>query len=135
MFLALQDILNWALPISLGLLVGYFIATRGKNPNKEALVYLNAEDFQKNMRKGQLIDLRSADAFKTERINGSRNFPKKEILSTLFKLRSDQPVFLYSDTVNGVVKKVANKLAKKGYKPIYILKEGFVNWPFSKKTN
>ncbi|MBI9009482.1 MAG: rhodanese-like domain-containing protein [Tenericutes bacterium] len=135
MFLAITDILNWVLPITLGLLVGYMIATRGKNQNKDSLVYLNAEDFRQNMRKGQLIDLRSKEDFEKERINGSRNFPKREILGSLFKLRADQPVFLYNETGTGTVKSVANKLAKKGFKPVYILKEGFQEWPFIKKSN
>jgi len=134
MFLAIQDVLNWVLPITLGLLVGYMIATRGKNKNKDALVFLNSEDFRQNMRKGQLIDLRSEEAFKKERINGSRNFPKRQILSNLFKLRADQPVFLYAEKTNGAIKSVANKLAKKGFNPIYILKDGFEEWPFTKKN-
>ena len=135
MFLALADVLNWVLPITLGLLVGYMIATRGKNQNKDSLVFLSSEDFRQNMRKGQLIDLRTQESYKKERINGSRNFPKREILGNLFKLRADQPVFLYAETGSGTVKSVANKLAKKGFKPVYILKDGFQAWPFAKKTN
>jgi rhodanese-related sulfurtransferase len=134
MFLAITDVLNWVLPITLGLLVGYMIATRGKGKNKDALVYLNSEDFRQNMRKGQLIDIRPEEDFMRGRINGSRNFPKRQILSNLFKLRADQPVFLYAEKTNGAIKSVANKLAKKGFNPIYILKEGFEEWPFTKKN-
>jgi rhodanese-related sulfurtransferase len=134
MFLALNDVLGWVLPITLGLLVGYMIATRGKNKNVDTLIFMSADDFRQNMRKGQLIDIRTKEAFETERINGSRNFPKREILSSLTKIRTDQPVFLYGDADAGLVKRVGKKLGKKGFYPIYVLKDGFEKWPFSKKT-
>lgn len=134
MFLSLQDVLNWVLPISAGLLIGVLIASR-RNSNKDAIVGLPAEEFSKNMRKGQLIDVRSSESYKAGRINGSRNFPKMSVTKNLFKLRVDQPVFLYGKTDSGVVRRAANKLAKKGYNPVYILKEGFDNWPYQVKSN
>ena len=132
MFLAIQDVLNWVIPIVLGLFIGYLLATRNKD-NGNNIIYMEAEEFRANMRKGQLIDIRKDDDHKKEKINGSRCFPRKAILADLFKLRTDQAVFLYSYTDSGVIKKVAKKLVKKGYKPIYILTGGFDNWPFIKK--
>lgn len=132
MFLALSDVMQWALPISLGLLIGYFIATRDKSGG-DNIIYMEAEEFRSNMRKGQLIDVRSEEQYNESKILGSRNFPKRQLLQNLFKIRTDQAVFLYADTDRGTIRSVAKKLVKKGYKPIYILKGGFTNWPFIKK--
>lgn len=132
MFLALEDVLNWVLPIALGLLIGFVIATRGKG-NIDQIIYMDPEEFRANMRKGQLIDIRKEDEYNLEKVNGSRNFPGREILGNLSKLRTDQAVFLYANTDSGQVKAIAKKLVKKGYKPVYILKGGMVQWPFTKK--
>ncbi len=132
MFLAIQDALNWIIPIALGLFIGYLIATR-KKASGDDIVMLEAEDFRANMRKGQLIDIRSKEDYKVKKINGSRNFPKKAITQDLFKIRADQAVFLYGNLDSGQIKSVANKLVKKGFKPIYILKGGLPNWPFTTK--
>jgi len=132
MFLALSDVMNWALPISLGLLIGYFIATRDKSSG-DSIIYMEAEEFRSNMRKGQLVDIRKEEQYSESKINGSRNFPKRQLLQNLFKIRADQAVFIYADTDRGTIRSVAKKLVKKGYKPIYILKGGFTNWPFIKK--
>lgn len=132
MFLALSDVMQWALPISLGLLIGYFIATRDKSGG-DNIIYMEAEEFRNNMRKGQLIDVRTEEQYNESKILGSRNFPKRQLLQNLFKIRTDQAVFLYADTDRGTIRRVAKKLVKKGYKPIYILKGGFTNWPFIKK--
>ena len=132
MFLAIQDALNWIIPIALGLFIGYLIATRKKTSGDD-IVMLEAEDFRANMRKGQLIDIRPEDDFKLNKINGSRSFPKRSITQNLFKLRADQAVFLYSNSDSGQIKSVAKKLVKKGYKPVYVLKGGLPSWPFATK--
>ena len=61
------------------------------------------------MRKGQLIDIRKEEQHKDGKILGSRNFPKREILHNLFKLRADQAVFLYSDSDTVTVKSVLSR--------------------------
>lgn len=130
MFLALTNVLNWVLPIVLGLFIGYLIATRRGEGTKDAILSLEAEEFRLNMRKGQLIDIRKDDLYKDGHINGARNFSKREILQNLFKLRKDQAIFLYDQNESSKVKSLARKLVKKEYKPIYILKGGFDNWSF-----
>jgi len=132
MFLATSDILSWAVPIAIGLFIGYLIATRGKS-NSDQIMSMEAEEFRANMRKGQLIDIRKQDAFDAEKINGSRNFPGRDVFANLFKLRKDQAIFLYSDNDRGTIRMVAKKLVKKGFMPVYILKGGFIAWPFNKK--
>lgn len=133
MFLALQDVLNWLLPILLGLFIGFLIATRGNKNTGDNVIDMTANDFNSNMRKGQLIDIRKQEDYESSKILGSRNFPKREILGNLYRLRTDQAVFLYGDSDRGQIRQIAKKLVKKGYKPVYILKGGFENWPFIKK--
>ncbi|MFP4477984.1 MAG: rhodanese-like domain-containing protein [Candidatus Izemoplasmatales bacterium] len=130
MILAISD---WIFPIVLGLSLGFLIAyARNKKPNG-GILYLEPDEFRKNMRRGQLIDIRSDEDYQKEKINGSRNYPKKSIFQNLYLIRADQPIFLYGDSDKGLVKKVGTKLMKKGYHPVYVLKGGLDEWPYPKK--
>ncbi|MFA5289997.1 MAG: rhodanese-like domain-containing protein [Candidatus Izemoplasmatales bacterium] len=129
MFLAVWE---WVLPIGIGLLVGILISMRRRNDYTQ-IVMLDAEEFRLNMRKGQLLDLRGENDFSSERINGSRNFPKRSLFQSLSKIRRDQAVFLYDKTGSGLVRSVAKKLIRKGYRPIYVLKGGLDTWTFPLK--
>lgn len=129
MFLAVWD---WLLPISVGLFAGLLISTR-KKVDLTQLVTLDAEEFRLNMRKGQLIDIRKEDDFKKTKVNGSRNFPKRSIFSSLHKMRKDQAVFIIYSVHGTNPKSVAKKMIKKGFRPIYVLKGGIENWPFNLK--
>lgn len=128
-----SDVMGWLLPISLGILLGVFLATRKNKGEKEQIIVLDAEEFRKNMRKGQLIDIRPEENFHERRINGSRNFPKKAIFSSLHQIRDDQPIFIYDDKQRSRVGRVAKKLLKKGYRPVYVLKGGLESWPYPVK--
>ncbi|HOP56652.1 MAG TPA: rhodanese-like domain-containing protein [Bacillota bacterium] len=130
-FLSVTD---WIWPISIGLLVGILISAR-KRHNYNDIVYLEADEFRQNMRKGQLIDIRNEEAFKKERINGSRNFPGRSVFSNLNRLRKDQPVFLYSDTDSFKVRQTAKKFIRKGFQPVYVLKGGLTVWSFPLKND
>ncbi len=130
-----SDVMGWLLPISLGILLGVFLATRKNKGEKEQIIVLDAEEFRKNMRKGQLIDIRPEEKYREKRINGSRNFPKKAIFSSLHQIRDDQPLFIYDDRQRGLVARVAKKLLKKGYRPVYVLKGGLEEWPYPVKKN
>ena len=122
--------LTWIMVIGAGLLIGWFIATKRNNNTADQVIFLKAEEFRANMRKGQLIDIRKEDQYSEGKILGSRNFPNRDILQNLFKLRSDQAVFLYSNSDSGIINSVAKKLVKKGFKPVYILIGGMDQWPF-----
>jgi rhodanese-related sulfurtransferase len=132
MFLETTSAWSWIIPIAIGLLLGALIAAR-KNYDYSKIVTLDSEEFRMNMRKGQLIDLRSEKDFETKRINGSRNFPKTSIFQTLSKLRKDQSVYLYDNGDVGLVRRVSRKLIRKGFRPIYILKGGLDKWTFNLK--
>lgn len=116
-----------------GVAIG-LVLTRNKDQAKDVLKPIPAEDFKNNMRKGQLIDLRSEEDFKTKRINGSKNYPKRKILSKNTRLRLDQPVFIYCND-GSYSKRISKKLVKKGYYPVYVLESGFKEWPFSTKSD
>ncbi|MCK4551761.1 MAG: rhodanese-like domain-containing protein [Tenericutes bacterium] len=124
---------TWIIVIGLGLAIGFFISSKRNTGDKDQLVFLKPEDFRANMRKGQLIDIRTEELYKQSRINGSRNFPKRAILQNLYKLRADQPVFLCGNKDSGQIKSVANKLIKKGYHPVYVLISGIPEWPYQLK--
>jgi len=130
MILAIQD---WIWPIVLGISLGLLIAYARNKKDKGSYLLLEADEFRKNMRRGQLIDIRPEDAYNQEKINGSRNYPKKQVFQNLYLLRTDQPIFLYGSKDNGTVKKVAKKMLRKGYYPVYVLKGGLEDWPYPKK--
>ncbi len=125
---------DWALPISVGLLAGILIATR-KQYDYSKIVTLAPEEFRQNMRRGQLVDLRSEAAFTAKRINGARSFPKRTLFGQLNKLRHDMPVFLYDDIQGALVKAVARKLIQKKFQPVYVLQGGFSAWTFAVKED
>jgi rhodanese-related sulfurtransferase len=131
MFLA-TSVWQWILPIGIGLLIGILLAAR-KNYDYSKIIVLSAEEFRQNMRKGQLLDLRSEPQFTDSRINGSRNFPKTSVFQSLFKLRKDMAVFLYDERGTALTRQVSRKLIRKGFKPIYILAGGLEKWQFSLK--
>ncbi len=126
------SIWEWILPIGIGLLVGLLISMR-KKYDYSRIIVLEPEEFRLNMRKGQLIDIRSENDFHTRRINGSRNFPHRSIFGSLHRLRADQPVFLYDAKDTATIRKVARKLIRKGFNPVYLLKGGLEAWSFSLK--
>ena len=130
MFFAINE---WVFRVVLGISLGLLIAFSKNKKNQGGLLFLEPEEFRKNMRRGQLIDIRPEDEYNKEKINGSRNYPKKSVFQNLYLIRADQPIFLYHDKDAGLVKKVGKKLMRKGYNPVYVLKGGFENWPFPKK--
>jgi rhodanese-related sulfurtransferase len=132
MFLSSFQITDYLIPIGIGIALGLLLAFRRSRASIKP-IYLEAEEFRANMRKGQLIDIRSKDAFLESRINGSRNFPNREVFQSLHLIRNDQPIFIYNNNHNSKIKSIAKKLMRKGYQPVYILIGGLDNWPFPKK--
>lgn len=133
-FLAETNIWQWILPISLGLMVGVLFSLRRRYDYSQ-VIELEAEEFRLNMRKGQLVDIRSAEAYKGRKINGSRNFPKASLFANLGRFRHDQAVFVYDEDASRQLRQVGRKLLRKGFKPVYLLKGGLKNWTFPLKEN
>jgi rhodanese-related sulfurtransferase len=110
---------DYAIAIVLGVAIGLLVMMY-KNRDYSNIKKISKKDFINNMRKGQLIDVRSKEEFAKDKINGARNFTARGALT----LRKDQSVFLYC--ANGKKSyRVAKKLSNKGFPNIYVLSKGF----------
>jgi len=119
----MEIFLTYILPVLLGLTIGYLLIGR-KKVAKDSIEVLDPETFKKNMRKGQLIDIRKPEDFKKDRIKGARNFSVGYLKSkNQTKVRRDIPLYLYCDNGRKSLR-AARKLAKKNYKKIYVLAGG-----------
>lgn len=94
---------------------------------KRSSVELTEEEFKKNMRKVQLIDVREKDDFNAGHILGARNIPYSMFKTRMVEIRKDQPVYLY-DQNKAMSGRAASKLRKAGYQDIYRLKGGYRDW-------
>lgn len=94
---------------------------------KRSATMLSQEEFQEGMRKAQVIDVREKDAFKAGHILGARNIPYTVLSQSYASIRKDMPIYLYDGT-RALSVRTANKLRKKGYQNIYILKDGYDSW-------
>ena len=94
---------------------------------RSAAKTLDATEFSKDLRHGQLIDLREKDEFRAGHILGARNIPYSQFKARMFELRKDQPIYLYEQgmTISG---RAAYRLKRKGYSNIFILKNGYDAW-------
>lgn len=108
-------------------LVQYF---RRKN-TAEAL---DKEEFKKDIRRVQLIDVRDSDDFDVGHILGARNIPYLELKQRYVELRKDQPIYLY-ESGEYAAYRAAIQLKKFGFEELFILKDGFENWDGRIKRN
>ena len=88
---------------------------------------LSNDEFNKGMRKAQVVDLREKEPFKRKHIDGARNLPYTMLKYQYTELRSDLPVYLYSDSLS-VTLRAARFLQKKNFSSIKWLKNGFDEW-------
>jgi rhodanese-related sulfurtransferase len=94
---------------------------------KRSATIIEEEEFREGMRKAQVIDVREKAEFDAGHILGARNIPYTVLDNSISAIRKDQPVYLY-DRSKALSVRAANKLRKKGYKNIYILKDGYDSW-------
>lgn len=94
---------------------------------KRSAKMLTQEEFREGMRKAQVVDVREKNEFDAGHILGARNIPYTMLDNSLTAIRKDKPVYLY-DGVRTLSARAANKLRKKGYTDIYILKDGYDSW-------
>ena len=88
---------------------------------------LSNDEFNKGMRKAQVVDLREKEPFKRKHIDGARNLPYTMLKYQYTELRPDLPVYLYSDSLS-VTLRAARFLQKKNFSSIKWLKNGFDEW-------
>ena len=88
---------------------------------------LDEDEFQKGIRKAQVIDLRQENEFRAGHILGARNLPYIYLRQQYGKLRPDLPVYMY-DQGMAISTQAATFLGKHGYHKLYILKGGYNSW-------
>ncbi len=101
---------------------------------KKSAVALENEEFKKDLRKKQLIDVREKDEFNAGHILGARNIPFYELKQRHIELRKDTPIYLYEDG-NYAAYRAALELRKHGFEELYILKDGYEHWDGRIKKN
>ena len=100
---------------------------------KGAVTKLPYEEFRKDLRKVQLIDVREKEDFKYAHINGARNMPSSQFNFLYTSLRKDQPIYLCDK--NGTLSpRDALTLKKNCYTNVYMLKNGLQDWKENLKT-
>ncbi len=121
----MDDILVYVIAIGLGILIGYFLVSKQKKAESKHVEILDWDTFKKNMRKGQLIDIRKEKQRNKGTIKGARAFSLGRLKNKhQTKVRKDLPVYLYCQ--NGrKSKKAARKLVSKGYEKVFVLKGGY----------
>ncbi|WP_411844331.1 rhodanese-like domain-containing protein [Salinicoccus sp. HZC-1] len=117
---------NWMIILLAAVIVILLLVLNGYR-NMRNVKALPEEEFKKDLRRVQLIDLREKEKFEYGHIMGARNIPMMNFSMKMSSLRKDQPIYLYDH--NGRLSiRAAKMLKKKGYKDIYMLKNGISKW-------
>ncbi|MBU9712226.1 rhodanese-like domain-containing protein [Evansella tamaricis] len=103
-----------------------FIVIRLKKPSY--LKPLVQEDFKKDYRKAQLIDIREEREFKTGYILGARNIPLSQMRHRATEIRPDKPVYLYCQNGTRCIQAAKLLRKKRGVEEVIMLKGGFRKW-------
>lgn len=93
---------------------------------------LNADHFKEaiDIKNVQLVDVRTPKEFKKGAIKGAVNidfFNKVQFQKSFEKFNKEEPIYIYCRSGNRS-QKAAAKLDSLGFKKIYDLKGGFMNW-------
>ena len=102
------------------LVLNAWLSMRGVN-------MLTEEEFSKDLRKVQLIDIREKDKFNHGHILGAINIPMSTFQMKKSGIRKDIPVYLYDQSGNTALR-AARLLKKDGHTDINILKKGISQW-------
>lgn len=94
---------------------------------KKAGVDLTADEFKKDMRRAQIIDLREKDDYQAGHILGARNIPYIQLKHRINELRKDTPVYLYENKET-LSRRASALLQKEGYTQVFRLKDGYSEW-------
>lgn len=119
----------WVIVILWGIweLVQYF-------RRRQAATTLDKEEFKKNIRRVQLIDVRDRDEYDAGHILGARNIPFFELKQRHVELRRDQPIYLYEEREYTAFR-AAIELKKQGFQDLYVLEGGYEDWDGRIKRN
>nr|WP_220132242.1 rhodanese-like domain-containing protein [Listeria rustica] len=123
---------SWVLAIAiLVVLLGYEVYQY--TMRKKALTILTEEEFKKDYRKAQLIDVREPKEFDAGHILGARNIPMSQMKARKAEIRQDLPVYLYCQSAQRS-NRAAIMLYKAGYKNLFQLKGGYKKWTGKTKS-
>lgn len=86
------------------------------------------EEFKKNYRKAQLIDVREEKEFDGGHILGARNVPLSQMKQRITEIRPDQPVYMYCNSGSRTKQAAKIMRKKRGVEEMYTLKGGFKKW-------
>lgn len=101
---------------------------------KDAGIDLTKEEFSKDMRRVQIIDVREKADFDQAHILGARNIPLSQLKMRTEELRRDKPVYLY-EKGEMFARQASLVLKKAGFDEIYRLEGGFEEWTGRTKSN
>ncbi|RLK63245.1 rhodanese-like domain-containing protein [Atopobacter sp. AH10] len=123
--MTLLKLINTVLLSVLLLMLIWLLYLRYKR--KKVAKILTSHDFNEDLRRTQIIDLREVDEFKAEHILGARNIPFSQFKLRYKELRMDTPIRLYGEGM-ALPTRAAIQLYKAGYRDIAILKGGYSEW-------
>ncbi len=106
---------------------------RTRRARKNNILAISAEEFQKQAKGGQIIDVREKEDFKEGHISGARNFSIKTLKHSSSSIRKDQVQFVYGLNYR-MAKKGANALYKAGYGKVVVMKADFEDYKGRIKT-
>ena len=97
--------------------------------NDQAIEYINRKN-------AFILDVRSPKEFKRGAIAGAKNIPFENFEARMEECPKDRPIVVV-DTVHTFSVKAATQVRQKGYKDVYVLKDGIKGWvdaqlPFSR---
>lgn len=115
----------WMILILIVLLIA-FMLFRLRKPSY--LKTLDQEEFTKNYRKAQLIDVREEREFKTGHILGARNIPLSQLRMRSAEIRPDKPVYIYDQNGSRSIQAAKILKKKRDAEDISMLKGGFKKW-------
>lgn len=109
----------------------FFFVVKAQDSYQDKVIQVNSLEFKKLIEKenGTLLDVRTKSEFNAEHIknSGQLNFYALDFKKKLNLLPDDQPVYLYCNT-GYRSQKAAEYLVKKGYKNVYNLEHGIMEW-------
>ena len=101
---------------------------------RQVSTLLTQEEFQAGMRKAQIIDVLEKKDFDSGHILGARSVPYSTFSQRYKEIRDDLPVYLY-DEGKALSTRAALRLARNGYKQIFILTDGYGHWEGKTKAS
>lgn len=118
--------MDYIILVTVTILILGWIIIRSKRP--KYLTPVTEEEFKKNYRKAQLIDVREEKEFDGGHILGARNVPLSQMKQRITEIRPDQPVYMYCNTGSRTNQAAKIMRKKRNVEEMYTLKGGFKKW-------